>query len=265
MKSRYFAFGCSYVDSRWGTVADLIGANFDEFYNLGNPGGCNTLMANRLIEIDDIFKLNSETDFVTIGVTGIGRFSFVDKNDRIWMTPGDVFHDNPEPFSNLKTDTLKFVAKQLLSRDYVVYNSWVAIKTISTILKSKNIRHKIYPSIDNLLFITDYDLPTHTVEKVKDMLNTCDIKESVDEFGIYNDFVRGVKYKDGNSDSHPTQLQHYEYLKKHFKEFDTEKTLERYNFLESIFDYDSINTQALNFYKLYINNYRNKNYELWTP
>ena len=266
MKSRYFAFGCSYVDSRWGTVADLIGANFDDYYNFGNAGCCNTFILNRLIEADNLLKFNSTTDFITVGVTGIGRFSFVDKDEKIWITAGDhlIYNKNNPPNPNYP-EKLKLLAFMIDDYSYAVYRSWVAIQTISTVLQAKNIKHIIYPSLDNLLYLTDYDLPKHTIAKVEEILKLCHIKESLDEFVLNNYPTRGIKYEDGNSDSHPTQIQHYDYLKKYFKEFDTEKTLHRYNYLENIFDYKSINTQGLNFYKSFINKHRNKNYKIWVP
>ena len=262
MKSRYFAFGCSYVASRWGTIADLIGANFDEFYNLGTSGSCNTYNCSRFLEADKIYNFNPETDFITFGVTGYARFSIPDKENKVWLTPGDTLFLDKDAIRPQKT--LLF-ARNLDNFDWAVYRSWCAVKTISEICKSKNLKHVIYPSIDNLLFLTDYDLPAHTIELVKDILDMCDIKESVDEFIILNKNRRGVQYKDGNSDCHPTQLNYYNYLKKHLKQFDTTKTLERYNYLESIFDYDSINTQALNFYKLYTPKYTIRDYKLWEP
>ena len=264
MATRYFAFGCSYVDSRWGTLADLISANFDEYYNFGNAGGCNTLSCNRLIEADYLYNLNSETDYVTVGVTGIGRFSYVDKDENLWITPGDILHNMPEP-NNLKTEKMKFLAHKFYSHNYAAYLSWVAIKTISTLLKAKNIKHKIYPSIDNLLYITDHNLPAHTLEKVKDILNMCDIKESVDEYLLTRyQGNRGVKYDDGCEDTHPSQKQYYEYLQAYFPEFDNEKTKNRLEYLEKIFDKSSMNSQTLHFMK-FVKSTRSGRKGLWMP
>lgn len=249
MASRYFAFGCSYVNSRWGTIADLIGANFDEYYNFGQPGSCNTFSCNRLIEADSLYHFNHETDYVTIGVTGIGRYSFVDKDENLWVTPGDILHGLPPP-NNINTEKQQFIAYKLDSHNHAAYRSWVAIKTVSTLLKTKNIKHKIYPSIDNALYITDYNLPKHTLEKVKDILNICDIKESVDEHLMDEcQGERGVKYDDGSQDTHPSQSQYHTYLKKHFPEFDNEKTTQRFEYLESIFDKSSMNNQTIQFMK----------------
>lgn len=241
MATRYFAFGCSYVDSRWGTIADLIGANFDEYYNLARAGSCNTFSCNRLIEVDNVYKLNSDTDYVTIGVTGIGRFSFID-NDH-WSIPGDIFHTIPPP-NNLTNEKLVFLAKKFDSYDYAAYRSWIAIKTISTILQAKKIKHTIYPSIDNLLFITDHNLSKPNLDKVKDLLEMCHVKHSVDEFVLENYTSSGIRYNDGSSDTHPSQAQNYAYLKKYFSEFDTKKTQDRFEFLESIFDMSNIDVQS---------------------
>lgn len=266
MVSRYFAFGCSYVNSRWGTVADLIGANFDEYRNLGNAGSCNTLICSRLVEADNIFHFNPETDFITVGITGFGRFSYVDKDENLWITPGDILiYNRDNPPSPTYPPKTKLLATEIDSYSYAVYRTWTSIKIISTLLKSKNIKHVIYPSIDNILYLTDYNLPNHTIKKVQEIFDLCDIKESLDEFIINNYNRRGIKYRDGSEDSHPTQQQHYDYLKKHFNQFDTNKTQHQFSYLESIFDYDSINTQTINMMKLFKNTHIIKDYNLWTP
>lgn len=265
MASRYFAFGCSYVFCRWGTVADLISANFDEYHNLANQGGCNMLSYSRLLEIDKLYKLNSETDYVTIGVTGFGRFSLVDEKNHVWITQGDILpfwkEQDVETWSPGHHPKARLFAKELFSYSWGVYQSWIAIKSIKNFLTSKNIKHKIYPSIDNRLFITEYDLSFQTLELIDDIYKIYDTMETLDDFCIGN---TPVLFGDGVSDNHPTQKNHYEYLKNNFPEFDTEKTQKRFELLESLFDISDSKRQffdfAMKFQKVYMEPRR-----IWNP
>ncbi len=171
MITRYFAFGCSYVNSRWATIADLIGANFDEYYNIGNAGGCNTLSCSRFLEIDNIFKFNSETDFITVGVTGYARFSIADKDEKVWITCGDTLHIPNEGHP----EKAKLFARNLDSLQWSVYRSWCAIKTMHDLLISKNIKHVIYPSIDMLMFQKEFKYNQRTIEMAEEIINMCSI------------------------------------------------------------------------------------------
>lgn len=262
MTTRYFAFGCSYVNSHWGTIADLIGANFDQYYNLGNPGGCNTFSCSRFLEIDNIFKYNSETDFITIGVTGYSRFSIADKDENLWITCGDTLHA-PNPGHPEKA---RLFATNLDSFQWGVYRSWCAIKSMKDILTAKNIKHIIYPSLDMLMFQKELNLDSRTVKMAEEILEMCDIKESVDEFVLFNCSRRGERYDDGFYDDHPNQSHYYQYLKKHFPQFDNDKTKQRFDFLESLWDRTSYNSHFLNFTKNFVRIHRQSTSNLlWHP
>lgn len=226
MHTRYFAFGCSFVDYQWPTIADYIGVNFDEYYNLGLPGACNTLSSSRLMEVDELYNLNPETDFVTVGITGYGRFSigfdYTKEGDRAWLTAGDTLV-KASPNHPYKT---KLFAKQLDNYDWACYRSWVAIKTMHTVLKAKQIKHVIYSSIDNLRWGLDYKVTS----EVKNYLNLIDnylgIEQSLDEFS---------SREQGFIIDHPTPRQHYLYLQKYFPTFDTEVTKSAFKFFNSLF------------------------------
>jgi len=247
MKTRYFAFGCSFVNSLWGTLADLIGANFDEYYNFANPGACNTFSFNRFLEADDIYKFDPQTDYITFGITGYTRFSILDYKNQRWFTSGDML-----PVNDGHPNQSKLFAKNFESRGWSVYRSWCAVSAVSTICKNKKLKHTIYPSLDNLLFLTDYNLNDKAIKKAQQILDLCDIKESLDEF-VFRDYPLGkrgdrvVYFKDGYSDSHPTQYENYMYLKTYFKEFDTLKTKDRFDLLENTLTLESYDQQSINF------------------
>lgn len=226
MASRYFAFGCSFVNYQWPTIADYIGVNFDQYYNLGLPGSCNTLSCSRLMEVDEIYQLNPETDFVSVGITGYGRFSigfdYTKEGGRAWVTAGDTLV-KASPKHPYKT---KLFAKQLDNYDWACYRSWVAVKTMHTILKAKQIKHIIYPSIDNLRWGIDYKV-TNQVKKYLNLIdNYIDIKESLDEFSTK---------EQGFIVDHPSPRQYYLYLQKYLPMFDTERTKDTHNLFNNMF------------------------------
>ena len=58
MKKRYFAFGCSYTEYQWPMLPDLIGVNFDEYYNFGSAGACHQYMLTQLVQANELYKFN---------------------------------------------------------------------------------------------------------------------------------------------------------------------------------------------------------------
>ena len=72
MRNRLFTFGCSFTEYRWPTWANILGQNFDQFENWGQPGGGNTFILNSLMECinRNIIQAN---DTVIIMWTSIGR------------------------------------------------------------------------------------------------------------------------------------------------------------------------------------------------
>lgn len=271
---RYFAFGCSYVNYGWGTLPDLIAANFEKYYNFGQGGASNTFILSRLIEANDIFQFNPETDFITVGVTGFGRFSILDRdNPRSWITSGDTIPNNPtvdiEDHQPEHDWRAKLFAKELDSYAWCVQRSHDAIQSIRHILQNTKVNCCVYPSIDNLLFTYSFDtkktyknyfnLTPFYQEMAQRTHNLYDVKESLDEFVRINKLLKGVNYDNGEFNGHPSLLCHYLYLQKHFPLFNTEKTLQRFNFLEQIFCKESHSEQVVQFTEKFSLIYRDKN------
>ena len=77
---RFFAFGCSFTKYKWPTWADILGTKFEEYYNFGRGGACNTYIMNKFIEADTKYKFNWETDYIVIMFTNFNRFSYKSMN-----------------------------------------------------------------------------------------------------------------------------------------------------------------------------------------
>ena len=160
--SRFFAFGCSYTNWPHPTWADFIGINFEEYYNYGKAGACNTYIANSFIEANNEYQFNNETDIIFIAMSGFGRFSYManakgtELDARIyeWETNGDTLFTNNEGHPEIS----KLIGNKIFNYNWAAYNSWISFITMKNILVEKKINHKIIMSINNKHYLTDFDL-----------------------------------------------------------------------------------------------------------
>lgn len=246
-KHRFFAFGCSFT--WWSdnpTWADFVGVNYPEYYNFGKPGACNTYIMNKLFEADEIYKLNSDTDFVIVALTGFGRFTYLtppgkgynwDKatyDDEVqwnysWETHGDILFNNAG-----HPETVKLIRDRIFNFAWASYNSWMAFTIIKNILVSKNIEHKIIMAIDNTHYMNEaytlglhhkFDNIGHISPKIKDLYNKLDINESIASYRK-NYMGKGNLYPDDHDGCHPSKEVYYDYMVKYLPELITNKSKE---------------------------------------
>lgn len=225
---RCFAFGCSYTEYIWPTFADLIGCNFEEYYNFGRSGSDNTYALNRLIDTHSLYKLNPKTDLVLFGVTSFGRFTYWDRQVD-WCAEGDYnFFPAPnDPKQN------RYLENNNYSPVWSVYRSVNAIKNFKFLLSAMKIPHIIYPALDNAYFCVNEmyrnDRPMFdewSIEEVENITKYYNWDLSIDEFttqinnGPDVTFIIKNKFKE----MHPKTSTHYKYLQKFTPEFDTDIT-----------------------------------------
>jgi hypothetical protein len=227
-KKRYFAFGCSYTNYDWLMVPDLIGVNFPEYYNFGCAGACHTYILNQVVQANEIYNFNAETDYITVGTTGFGRFSRVgvddsDPTDHKWLVNGDIF-----PEFDQHPDNARLWAREFDSYQWSVYRSLSALKTIKLILDLKGVEHKIYSSIYNKHLINLEFVPqnNNTIDMIKQFNSLVETDESVDDFLVdYNSKkgllgIKDIPWVDG----HPLVCNSLDYVKKYFPEYNTDVT-----------------------------------------
>lgn len=259
MKSRLFAFGCSMTKYVYGTWADFLSANFDEYYNYGRSGSDMKLICNRFIEADNKFNFNSETDYVVVMLTGIGRFSFM-KNNHSLETHGDlVIHAANNPS---KTE-VAWIVDNIWSEKWQVYNAWVNAHIIKKILELKKIKHKILLGLNYEWYLTNTkDLSNDDILKVNDIIyGVAHDPSSLTTFFSDLDNTESKNktqqfWKNTNRyDGHPSQFVHYQYMKKMFPEFDTIESEKRFNYCEEIIIENSQNEQGNKFYNEFVQKY----------
>jgi len=246
MKRRFFAFGCSYTLYCYPTWADFIGINFDEHYNYGRSGASNTFIMNKLIEADDRFNFNPDTDTVMIMLTGIGRFSYMSNSQ--WMTDGDLLSN----FAHTKNPKIGKILESIWSEEWIVYQSWVAAKVIKNLLTAKNIPHKILMSIDNREYLNETaDIELTQISQVQEIYKLLDIKKTVDEWKTESAENNDTPYwNNKQADGHPSMKAHFKFVKDHFPNLITERSKELLEQSELSFDNRSLEHQ-LEIYKLF--------------
>jgi hypothetical protein len=248
--NRCFAFGCSFTGHITGTWADYLGANFNEYYNFGRGGACNTYILNKFIEADTLYNFNSKDDYIVVMFTSFSRFSFFNKYG--WNCSGSVFN-NPAHF--------KEFVNNMWTEDQGIYNSWIAINTIKKILTLKGIKHKFLLGVNAINNDGTFDDTLYnpiSIKLEKEFESLLDQQESMmtwqnKKFRNPEDFYY---YEDeGYVDSHPTQFIHYTYMKEKFPEFDTPLSKKRYEYTESIYVKGNWKEQGISFNKNFNSKY----------
>jgi hypothetical protein len=259
-KKRFFAFGCSFTKYAYATWADLIGPNFQEYYNYGKGGASNTYIMNRIVEASQKFSFNPETDIVMVGLTGFGRFSYF-KGDFGWRTDGEVRN-----YVRLNPGgaRLKNFVDEIWDENWGVYSSWIALKTIQQILNSSGVSYEIFHAIDNSDFVKTpevFGLTSDTVHLAKEFISAAPVCFHCWMQENYTDKDIPVWWDNGDlrRDGHPSQKMHYDFVKQFYPQFDTEVTQAWYSQYTKAFTNESQHIQGEKFRKSFSIDLSNKN------
>lgn len=240
MNKRFFSFGCSFSSFWWPTWNDYIGLNFDEYYSYGCGGADNKNILYRLLQADREYKFTSD-DTVMVMFTSFNRMSYVDKHHRI-RNIGDIIDDN--------------IKAHPMGKNYnfptAVYDSCIAIQSVESILKSKNVKYEFLQSMKHDFYNDDFEAEG----EVKEDLDYClDLfKYPIMENWVYEnyDFLKErVVWKDINThDGHPTMKHHFDFVKEFFPQYITDKVIEYYDNQQESFTDESLQKQEKIFLQL---------------
>jgi hypothetical protein len=220
MFNRLFTFGCSFTNYKWITWADICGFEAKEFYNLGSAGSGNLQAFIKLMEVDKTYHLTPD-DTVMIMWTCVTREDRTINSE--WLNLGNIY--NQYVFS--KDWVEKFAdAEWYLKRDLALIASTIEF------LKNRNIKYHM------LQMVPVGEIEFGPTEINNDLLKLYaddlkDLKPSMLEITFNNNFLLpSRKYKPmvnaHKIDSHPTPLEHYEYLKVIFPEWKfSESTIDK--------------------------------------
>jgi len=250
MNKRFFSFGCSFTNWKWPTWNDYIGLNFDEYYSLGCGGADNKNILYRLLKADRKYKFTSD-DTIMVMFTSFNRLSYVDKHYYI-NNIGDLVQHN--------------IKAHPIGKNYnfqtAVYDSYIAIQSIKSILDSKNIKYKLLQSMKHNFYYDDFEVSgdSDIVQNLDYCLNL--FKYPIMENWCYEnyDFMKEkVIWKDNHAqDGHPTMKHHLDFVKEFFPQYITDKTNQYYDKHLNIFTDKSQNIQGKN-YEILNNKYFKEN------
>jgi len=233
MSKRLFTFGCSFTRWKWPTWNDYIGLNFDEYYSLGCGGADNKHILYKLLQADRKYKFTSD-DCVMVMFTSFNRLSYVDKDFHIHNI-GDLIHHN--------------IKAHPIGKNYnfatAVYDSCIAIQSIESILKSKNVKYEFLQSMKHDFYNDDFEMSGEVREDLDYCLGL--FKYPVIENWCYEnyDFMKEkVIWKDeGIQDGHPPMKHHFDYVKEFFPQYITDKVIEYYDIQQENFSDENTEQQ----------------------
>ena len=234
MNKRLFTFGCSFTSWKWPTWNDYIGLNFDEYYSLGCGGADNKNILYRLLQTDKEYKFTSN-DCVMVMFTSFNRMSYVSEKDFLIHNIGDLVDHN--------------VKAHPMGKNYnfatAVYDSCIAIQSIESILKSKNIKYKFLQSMKHDFYNDDFKMSGDVKEDLDYCLGL--FKYPVMENWCYEnyDFMKEIViWKDeGNQDGHPTMKHHFDFVEEFFPQYITDKVIEYYDIQQENFSDENTEQQ----------------------
>lgn len=211
-KGRLFAFGCSFTRYNWPTWADLLGQEFEGYYNYGRAGAGNLFISCMLGEAIARFNIN-KNDTVMI------MWSNVTREDRYidtWINPGNIFTQDTYSDDFVK----KFITvKGCYIRDFALIN------LAHNLLKNIGCKYEFMSMIDmNSYHQWKYNDDRETLSDIFKLYQpTLDIcKPSVFKVLFnYDWYTSRPLYKNEvrRADIHPLPLEHIEYINKVLPEY----------------------------------------------
>jgi len=250
---RLFAFGCSFTNYVWPTWADLLGQEFESYYNYGRPGAGNLFITVMLGEALARFNINHD-DTVMIMWSNVTREDrYVDK----WLNPGNIFTQND--YSE------EFVKKYITVKGCYIRDLGL-VQVTRTLLDNIGCKYHFMSMIDMTSYHQwEYNDDSKQMKEIfKVYQNTLDIcKPSVFKVLFNYDWYKGKPIwpnERKRKDIHPLPLEHIEYINKVLPEYKfSDKTIEvatiEHNNIKR--DYEHADMYPMN--PWWANEFKNKN------
>ena len=124
---RLFTFGCSHTNWFWHTWADILGLNFEQYFNFGKYGTGNFRILNQIQRANEYFEFN-KNDYIAICLSSDFRYDIIDSNSNVgWVQNGCMLNE--------RTFYTEHLEKQL---DWIggYENTLTCIKSIKNILNT---------------------------------------------------------------------------------------------------------------------------------
>lgn len=231
---RFFAFGCSFTQYNWPTWADFVAIDLGpsvQYYNFGKQGAGNQYIANTIAQADAKYNF-TKNDLVMVCWTNVLREDRMyndgndEKNTPTWIAPG-----------NLTTQTVydkKWLDRFGTCKDWFYIRDFASIHLVTALLEKTN-SHQLsmvdihttwdqYINSDSseiLCNIGSEAFPSSTQKIMPSIYKT--LWNNNLSLKLKNDMKRINLYY---ADYHPTPDEHFQLLKKLFKNHKWAKTTE---------------------------------------
>ena len=211
-KNRLFTFGCSFTQYKWPSWANIIGLNFEKFYNFGQPGSGMFFMIYQFVFGNEYFKFN-KNDTLIFMLSDEARVDIIKNKE--WLTTGLVFNSKEifgDKFFNHYSET------------HAVESSYIYVYLLKEMLDNIGCNYEIIyafpPFFENTISLFDKSIKNIWNKKHKltnsniESLTTFSQKINDNSYNLINDITK-EKYKDG----HSTILTHLKYVKTYLSEY----------------------------------------------
>ena len=205
---RLFTFGCSFTKYIWPTWADILGREYDEFYNYGMSGGGNLFIFDSLVEAIARHNINKH-DTVAIMWTNVTRDDRYSENHNGWLKYGNIH-----------------TAEGYLTEDFI--EKFITVR--GCYVRDMPLLFAAYKLLTNtgckFYFTSMVDIDSPEQYSLKKATNITDV------FSVYNEAIKIVKpsihktifnYKWNSrfkkQDPHPHPIDYLEYIEKILPEF----------------------------------------------
>lgn len=215
-KKRLFTFGCSFTQYKWPTWADILGLNFDEFYNFGQPGSGIFYMLYHFVHGNEYYKFN-ENDTLIFMLSDEARYDII--NDDEWLNKGLIYNSE-------NVYGKKFIEK--FTPTHAVESSYVYISLLKEKLDKIGCKYEIVyafePFFENSVdlfgddVINIWNKKYNLTNKNIDSLSNFSKSVSHSSYYLVNDLSK-EKYLDG----HCNIFTNLRYVKKYFSKYYDEK------------------------------------------
>lgn len=212
--SRLLAFGCSFTSYHWSTWADILAPEFDEFENWAAAGAGNHFIFNSVMEADQRRRFGPKDTVIVCWTSVMREDRYLD--NRGWITLGNVTTAN--------VYTKEFVA-DLVSERGCMIRDLAMIKAVKVLLESRPGVTWKFISMCPLSQVVEHNsrqvnFPDiyATYQDVIDCIFTNYYETLGQDYWTHNQHLR-LKHSAGNTDYHPTPLEHLKFLKTAFPEY----------------------------------------------
>jgi len=222
-KNRLFTFGCSHTKYRWPSWADILGLNFNEFYNFGRPGSGIFYMMYQFTFGNEHFKF-TEDDTLIFMLSDEARIDIIKEND--WLVAGLAFNST------------HIFGKKLFdhySEVHAVESTYIYVYYLKKMLDEIGCNYEIMYAFPPLIEKKElYSENLINIWNKKFNLTNTNIKSLTEFCKSIND-IQYSFYRDENTiiddkklptyyiDNHFSVLGHLEYIKKYLNEYYSNK------------------------------------------